>query len=61
MQVAGDYGWIAPTYNVAERGREAFIAAADPGYLRFVGRTPSRVEFNCRDGFVNRSHGPLDG
>ena len=54
MQVAGDYGWIAPTYNVAERGREAFIAAAAPGYLRFVGRTPSRVEFNCRGGGKSR-------
>jgi len=42
--LAGDYGWIAPTYNVAERGVEAFRAMAD-GFAKVCGRNPSRVEF----------------
>ena len=46
----GDYGWIAPTYNVAERGREAFQEVSEPWYIRFVGRTPSRVEFTSPNG-----------
>ena len=50
----GDYGWVAPTYNVAERGREAFMAAAAPWFLRFVGRTPARVEFRNEDGELCR-------
>ena len=54
LQVPGDYGWVAPTYNVAERGREAFMAAAAPWFLRFVGRTPSRVEFRNEDGELCR-------
>lgn len=41
---AGNYGWIAPTYNVAERGIEAFRNIAD-GFVRVVGRMPTRVEF----------------
>ncbi|WP_168442317.1 terminase large subunit domain-containing protein [Pontiella desulfatans] len=40
----GDYGWVAPTYNVAERGREALCSLL-PGACRSVGRTPTRVEF----------------
>jgi hypothetical protein len=40
----GDYGWIAPTYNVADRGIEAFRTLAD-GYIQVSGRAPSRVEF----------------
>jgi hypothetical protein len=40
----GDYGWIAPTYNVAERGIEAFRQIAD-GFVRVVGRMPTRIEF----------------
>ena len=38
----GDYGWIAPTYNVAERGKEALRDIAG-GFVRFVGRTPARL------------------
>ena len=30
----GDYGWVAPTYNVAERGIEAFRTIAEPAVLR---------------------------
>jgi hypothetical protein len=52
--VPGDYGWIAPTYNVAERGREAFMQAAEEGRPRFVGRAPARVEFDCRNGGRSR-------
>jgi hypothetical protein len=51
---SGEYGWVAPTYNVAERGREAFIAAAESWYLHFIGRTPSRVEFVSQDGKISR-------
>jgi len=40
----GDYGWVAPTYNVAERGKEALRDIAG-GFVRFSGRTPSRAEF----------------
>jgi hypothetical protein len=40
----GDYGWVAPTYNVAERGIEAFREIAE-GFVRIAGRTPTRVEF----------------
>jgi hypothetical protein len=43
-ECGGDYGWVAPTYNVAERGIEAFKAVGD-GIIRVVGRTPTRVEF----------------
>jgi hypothetical protein len=41
----GDYGWIAPTYNVAERGIEALRDIAG-GFVRFIGRTPTRAEFD---------------
>jgi hypothetical protein len=41
---AGDYGWIAPTYNVADRGIEAFRTIAD-GFIQISGRAPTRVEF----------------
>ena len=30
----GDYGWIAPTYNVDERGKEALRDIAG-GFVRF--------------------------
>ena len=40
----GDYGWVAPTYNVAERGIEAFRAIAD-GFAVVSGRAPCRIEF----------------
>jgi hypothetical protein len=41
---SGDYGWVAPTYNVAERGIEAFRAIGS-GYVQECGRAPSRAEF----------------
>ena len=40
-----DYGWVAPTYNVAERGIEAFRTIAE-GFVQVCGRAPSRVEFS---------------
>jgi hypothetical protein len=42
--IGGDYGWVAPTYGVAERGVEAFRTIA-PEFVRVVGRMPTRVEF----------------
>jgi len=46
-----DYGWIAPTYNVADRGIEAFREIAD-GFIQVCGRAPTRVEFNGSSGPV---------
>jgi hypothetical protein len=46
----GDYGWVAPTYNVAERGIEAFRKFGF-GFVQESGRAPCRVEFQGRDGF----------
>ena len=43
-EIGGDYGWVAPTYGVAERGVEAFRTIA-PNFVRVVGRMPTRVEF----------------
>ena len=40
----GDYGWVAPTYNVAERGVEAFRTIGE-GFVNVCGRAPCRVEF----------------
>lgn len=40
----GDYGWVAPTYSVADRGIEAFRTIAD-GFVKVVGQAPARVEF----------------
>ena len=48
---AGDYGWVAPTYNVAERGIEAFRDIAD-GFIQVCGRAPCRVEFKGPAGTV---------
>ncbi len=48
---AGEYGWIAPTYNVAERGIEAFRTIAD-GFIQVCGRAPTRVEFTGPSGKV---------
>lgn len=48
---AGDYGWVAPTYNVAERGIEAFRTIAE-GFIEVCGRAPSRVEFTGPAGRV---------
>ncbi len=47
----GDYGWVAPTYNVAERGVEAFRTIAE-GFVNVCGRAPSRVEFEGTAGPV---------
>jgi hypothetical protein len=46
---AGEYGWVAPTYNVAERGIEAIRLIAD-GAIEVSGRAPSRVEFRTKIG-----------
>jgi len=48
-EAGGDYGWVAPTYGVAERGVEAFRMIA-PDLVRVVGRMPSRVEFDLKAG-----------
>jgi len=40
----GDYGWVAPTYTVADRGIDAFRLIA-PEFARIVGRAPARAEF----------------
>ncbi len=46
---AGEYGWVAPTYNVADRGIEAIRLIAD-GAIEVSGRAPSRVEWRSRIG-----------
>jgi hypothetical protein len=46
-----EYGWVAPTYNVAERGIEAFRAIAGD-FVRICGRGPMRVEFTGSAGPV---------
>jgi hypothetical protein len=46
---AGEYGWVAPTYNVAERGIEAIRLIAD-GAIEVSGRAPSRVEWRSKIG-----------
>jgi hypothetical protein len=48
-EAGGDYGWIAPTYGVADRGVEAFREIA-PDFVRVVGRLPTRVEFEGAKG-----------
>ena len=50
-ELGGDYGWVAPTYNVADRGIEAFRTIAD-GFVKVVGRTPARIEFTGSAGPV---------
>ena len=40
----GDYGWIAPTYFIAERGIEAMRELAGD-HVRFSGRNPVKAEF----------------
>jgi len=42
----GEYGWVAPTYNVADRGIEAFRMIGD-GVVKVCGRAPSRIEFQA--------------
>ena len=41
---AGDYGWIAPTYFIADRAVEA-LKEIDPS-ISIVGRNPVRAEFH---------------
>ena len=53
----GDYGWVAPTYTVADRGVDAFRLIA-PEFVRIVGRMPARAEFEgaagpCRVWFLS--------
>ena len=53
----GDYGWVAPTYTVADRGIDAFRLIA-PEFARIVGRMPARAEFEgaagpCRVWFLS--------
>jgi hypothetical protein len=50
-ELAGDYGWVAPTYNVAERGIEAFRTIAE-GFVNVSGRAPSKLEFDGPVGCV---------
>jgi len=40
----GEYGWVAPTYNVADRGIEAFRSIGQ-AFVHVGGRAPSRIEF----------------
>jgi len=48
---AGEYGWIAPTYNVADRGIEAIRMIAE-GNIEVSGRAPTRVEFRTKIGMT---------
>ncbi len=45
----GDYGWIAPTYFIAERGVEALRQIAG-SFLTIAGRNPIRAELTTRIG-----------
>lgn len=45
----GDYGWVAPTYSVANRGMEAFQEIGC-GFVQKSGRAPCCLEFQGRDG-----------
>ena len=49
MEKPGEYGWIAPTYNVADRGIEAFRTVAED-IIQVCGRAPSRVELRTKVG-----------
>jgi hypothetical protein len=48
-EAAGDYGWIAPTYFIAERGVEAFRDIA-PDFVTIAGRNPVRATFTGAHG-----------
>ena len=48
-EAAGDYGWIAPTYFIAERGVEALRAIAGD-FVTIAGRNPVRAEFTGAHG-----------
>jgi hypothetical protein len=45
----GEYGWIAPTYNVAERGIEAIRTIASE-FVEITGRAPSVAKVPTVDG-----------
>jgi len=45
----GDYGWVAPTYNVSDRGIEAFQKIAR-GVITVTGRMPTRIDFTTDAG-----------
>ena len=44
-QEGGTYGWIAPTYFIADRGVDALREIAGD-YVRITGRNPVRAEFS---------------
>lgn len=46
---AGDYGWIAPTYNTAERGLDAIRQIAGD-LVTITGRAPTLCRIPTRDG-----------
>ncbi len=48
---AREYGWVAPTYNVAERGVEAFKSIAGD-FVETRDRAPTRIEFTGSAGPV---------
>lgn len=48
-EAAGDYGWIAPTYFIAERGVEALRSIAGD-FVSITGRNPVRAEFTGEHG-----------
>jgi hypothetical protein len=50
-EAAGDYGWIAPTYFIAERGVEA-VREIGGSFVRIYGQNPVRAEFRGQHGMV---------
>ena len=50
-EAAGDYGWIAPTYLIAERGIDACRLIAGK-LLRFSGKNPTSATFDGAAGPV---------
>ncbi len=50
-EAAGDYGWIAPTYFIAERGVEA-VREIGGSFVRIYGQNPVRAEFTGLHGPV---------
>ncbi len=43
-ETPGTFGWVAPTYNVAQRGVEAFREIST-GLISVTGRSPCRIDF----------------
>ncbi len=50
-ELAGEYGWVAPTYFVADRGVDAMREIA-PGFVRFSGKNPLCAELEGAVGKV---------